>query len=91
MASENGHLDVVKLLLDHGCDPTTGNNWTIRHASANGHLNVVKLLFKWYLKSKTKIPKIPLNKIKQEIIHDTFLIHELRIPEELCHLIYVFT
>ncbi|KAF4485947.1 Ankyrin-1 [Colletotrichum fructicola Nara gc5] len=46
-ASENGHLDVVKLLLDKGADITVPNSdgWTpLNTASDNGHLDVVKLL-----------------------------------------------
>jgi len=35
----------VKLLLQHGADPTAGNNAAIRYASKNGHREVVKLLF----------------------------------------------
>ena len=45
MASENGHTEVVKLLLaDPRVDPAAGNNWAIRFASENGHTEIVKLL-----------------------------------------------
>jgi hypothetical protein len=44
-ASENGHLEVVKLLLEQpGVDPSADDNHAIRWASQKGHLEVVKLL-----------------------------------------------
>jgi ankyrin repeat protein len=45
-ASEYGHLDIVKLLLDpkYGCDPTAYKNYAIQMASFEGHLDVVQLL-----------------------------------------------
>jgi len=39
-ASENGHVEVVKLLLEHGADPTVEDNKAIRKASSYGHLEV---------------------------------------------------
>jgi len=44
MASFNGHLEVVQLLLDHGADCTANDNYAIREASYNGYIEVVKLL-----------------------------------------------
>ncbi len=45
MASENGHLESVKLLLeDKRVDPSANHNGAIRMASLNGHIEVVKLL-----------------------------------------------
>ena len=45
MASEKGHMEVVKLLLaDPRVDPSARNNWAIQLASENGHLEIVKLL-----------------------------------------------
>ncbi len=57
LASENGHLDVVKLLLEdkrretkvspayaYAVDPSDRGNGAIQRASENGHLDVVKLL-----------------------------------------------
>jgi len=45
MASENGHTDVVKLLLqDERVDPSDDSNYAIRMSSENGHTGVVKLL-----------------------------------------------
>jgi ankyrin repeat protein len=47
-ASNNGHVDVVKLLLEKGADWTVPNNdgWMpLNCASNNGHVDVVKLLF----------------------------------------------
>jgi ankyrin repeat protein len=43
-ASANGHLDVVKLLLESGADVHAYDNGAIRMASYYGHLDVVKLL-----------------------------------------------
>lgn len=44
-ASQNGHSDIVKLLLsDPRVDPTDDNNFSIIMASKNGHREVVKLL-----------------------------------------------
>jgi ankyrin repeat protein len=45
LASQRGHSEVVKLLLeDKRVDPSACNNEAIRWASKNGHLEVVKLL-----------------------------------------------
>ena len=44
-ASDNGHTNVVKLLLeDPRVDPSADNNFAIRWASQNGHTKVVKVL-----------------------------------------------
>ena len=46
-ASSNGHIEVVKLLLEKGADITIASDsgWTpLNSASDNGHLAVVKLL-----------------------------------------------
>mmetsp|Transcript_49043 Transcript_49043/g.59367 ORF Transcript_49043/g.59367 Transcript_49043/m.59367 type:complete len:236 (-) Transcript_49043:245-952(-) len=44
-ASENGHLDLVQMLLkDERVDPSAGKNNAIRSACYNGHSNVVQLL-----------------------------------------------
>jgi hypothetical protein len=44
-ASENGHVEVVKLLLsDERVDPSDNGNYAIRWASSNGHVKVVRLL-----------------------------------------------
>ncbi len=44
-ASKNGHLEIVKLLLqDERVDPSDHNNYAIECASKNGHTEVVKLL-----------------------------------------------
>ena len=45
IASNNGHLDIVKLLLnDSRVDPSDRNNYAIRIASQYGHTEIVKLL-----------------------------------------------
>jgi ankyrin repeat protein len=49
LASNNGHLEVVKILLEKGADFTVATNhgWTPLHtASQKGHVEVVKLLKK---------------------------------------------
>jgi ankyrin repeat protein len=44
-ASQNGHSEVVKILLtDDRVDPSANDNFSIRWASQNGHLEVVKIL-----------------------------------------------
>jgi ankyrin repeat protein len=45
MASENGHLEIVQLLLaDDRVDPSANDNYPIRIALENGHLQIVQLL-----------------------------------------------
>jgi ankyrin repeat protein len=43
-ASDNGHLEVVKLLIAHGSDVHADDYAALRWASENGHLEVVKYL-----------------------------------------------
>jgi len=43
-ASENGHLEVVRLLLDRGAEIHAGEDYSLRWASHNGRLEVVRLL-----------------------------------------------
>ena len=45
--SQHGHLDMTRLLLDHGVDPNIKRKdlWSPLHlASANGHLKIAELL-----------------------------------------------
>ena len=47
LAAGNGHLEVVKLLLEKSADVTVANNggWTpLNSAASNGHNEMVKLL-----------------------------------------------
>jgi hypothetical protein len=44
LASERGHLDVVKLLLDRGADVHAEDDQALRWASKHGNLDVVKVL-----------------------------------------------
>jgi hypothetical protein len=46
-ASHNGHLSLVKLLLESGANIHADDNYAIKWASRNGHLCVVKLLLKY--------------------------------------------
>ena len=43
-ASENGHLEVVKYLVEQGADVCARYNYPLINASDNGHLDVVKYL-----------------------------------------------
>jgi ankyrin repeat protein len=45
-ASNNGHLEAVKLLLEHGANVHSDDDYALRWASFKGHLEVVKLLKK---------------------------------------------
>jgi Ankyrin repeats (3 copies) len=44
IASLNGHLDVVELLLANNADVHDGHNEAIRYATENGHTDVVQVL-----------------------------------------------
>ena len=49
VASQNGYIEIVKYLTEHGADVNKcrENGWTPLHAvSENGHLESVKLLVK---------------------------------------------
>ena len=43
-ASENGHLEVVRYLVEQGANIHANNDYAIRWASENGHLEVVRYL-----------------------------------------------
>ena len=43
-ASENGHLEVVKFLLEQGADIHSSGNYPLRIACKNGHFDLVKFL-----------------------------------------------
>jgi len=49
LASENGHTNVVEILLKNHADIHANNDWPLRwaSASADNHLDVVKLLLKY--------------------------------------------
>ena len=44
IASREGDIDKVKLLIDQGADINARDDQALRWASNNGHLDVVKLL-----------------------------------------------
>ncbi|QTF49398.1 putative ankyrin repeat protein [Acanthamoeba polyphaga mimivirus] len=44
MASEEGHLEVVKYLVSLGADIRAHNDYAVRMASMDGHHEVVKYL-----------------------------------------------
>lgn len=43
-ASEFGHLEIVKYLVDNGANVTACDNWAVRYACKKGHIDVVKYL-----------------------------------------------
>jgi len=45
IACENGHLEIVKLLMLYKCiNPSAHDNYAFKRAALNGHLDVVKYL-----------------------------------------------
>ena len=51
-ASENGHTETVKLLLDRGASTHADNNYSLRWASKNSHIEIVNLLKEYIQKEK---------------------------------------
>lgn len=50
IASQNGYFDIVKLLLDHHCNPNFGNvvgQSPVYMAAKQGHIDIVELLLKY--------------------------------------------
>ena len=45
-ASRNGHLEIVKYLIENGANIHAENDYALRWASNEGHLEVVKYLIK---------------------------------------------
>ena len=45
-ASENGHLDTVKYLIENGADVTAQDNEAVMWASYKNHLDVIEYLVK---------------------------------------------
>ena len=43
-ASQEGHIDIVKYLVENGADIHARNDWALIMASENGHLDIVKYL-----------------------------------------------
>ena len=43
-ASYYGHIEIVKLMLDHDANDF---NWSMENASSNGHIEIVELLKKY--------------------------------------------
>lgn len=44
MAVENGYYEVVKYLIDKGCDPSSDCDYALRTAAEKGYIDIVKLL-----------------------------------------------
>ena len=44
VAAENGHMEIVKLLIANGADVQANDNDALRDAAENGHYEIVKLL-----------------------------------------------
>jgi ankyrin repeat protein len=42
--SENGHTEVVRLLLEYKANVHVNNNYALRYSSENGHIEIVRLL-----------------------------------------------
>lgn len=45
-AAERGHIEIVKMLLDYGFDPSVLDNYALRFSKQNNHTKIVKLLLK---------------------------------------------
>ncbi len=45
-AAKNGHINIVKLLLEHGANQSADNDWALRWACDGGKIDVVELLLK---------------------------------------------
>ena len=66
-AAQNGHLDVVQVLLEGGAnvERTNANQWTALHAAAwNGYVDVCRLLLDWGAKVNS------LDKWQDTPLHD---------------------
>ena len=78
-ASHNGHVEVVKLLInDERVDPSIYNNAAIRWASIEGHTDVVRLLLQDARVIKKGI------ELGQEIVLDYIMSERERKIIELC-------
>jgi ankyrin repeat protein len=43
-SAENGHLDIVKYLIEHGADKHADDDHAFRYSEKNGHEDVAKYL-----------------------------------------------
>ena len=67
-ASENGHWQVVQLLLQvEGVDPTDLSDAAIRGAINNGQWKVVSILADYYTKKNIQLPAGLMQNIMQNI------------------------
>ena len=44
LAARDGHLQIVKCLVENGADVCTDNNWALYYASLNEHFDIIKYL-----------------------------------------------
>jgi ankyrin repeat protein len=64
----NGHVEVVRVLLENGADVQLGNSLqetALHEAASNGHLEVCRLLLNWGANVDS------LNWVKESPLHDT--------------------
>jgi ankyrin repeat protein len=52
---KNGHIDVVKYLIDQGADIHANNEWILYYGISRGHLDIVKFLVEKGVKYSFKI------------------------------------
>ena len=70
-ASEYGHTEVVKVLLDAGADVHARDDYALRWASERGHTETVKVLKDWIAKEKKNV--------NEKFTEDSDPIHDLGI------------
>jgi ankyrin repeat protein len=64
----NGHLDVVKYLIEHGADVHVGKGIALGRASRNGHLAVVKYLENYIENEKKELKSKEIEALQKQLI-----------------------